>query len=211
MPSGQRQGEGLMRAVFLDRDGVINYNRADHVKSWAEFQFLPGALTALRLLTNAGFRIFIITNQAAVGRGLMSLEALEDIHTRLRAIADHHGANIEDIRYCPHTPEERCHCRKPQPGMIEELARQYQIDYRKTFLIGDALTDIAAGQQMGCQTILVKSGRGAAESQKTELRRFQPTYIADDLLAASRWILRQEAVQVPAVGVPLTGALAVTH
>jgi hypothetical protein len=79
MPSGQRQGEGLMRAVFLDRDGVINDNRADHVKSWAEFQFLPGALTALRLLTNAGFRIFIITNQAAVGRGLMSLEALEDI------------------------------------------------------------------------------------------------------------------------------------
>jgi D-glycero-D-manno-heptose 1,7-bisphosphate phosphatase len=200
-----------MRAVFLDRDGVINQNRTDHVKSWAEFQFLPGALTALRLLTTVGFRIFIITNQAAVGRGLMSLDALEGIHARLRAVAHNHGAHIEDIRYCPHTPEERCHCRKPQPGMIEELARQYQINCREAFLIGDALTDIAAGQQMGCQTILVKSGRGTAELQKPELRRFQPAYIADDLLAASRWILMQETVPVPAVSLPLTSALAVPH
>jgi D-glycero-D-manno-heptose 1,7-bisphosphate phosphatase len=95
--------------------------------------------------------------------------------------------------------------------MIEELARQYQINCREAFLIGDALTDIAAGQQMGCQTILVKSGRGTAELQKPELRRFQPAYIADDLLAASRWILMQETVPVPAVSLPLTSALAVPH
>jgi D-glycero-D-manno-heptose 1,7-bisphosphate phosphatase len=196
-----------MRAVFLDRDGVINQNRPDHVKTWSEFQFLPGVLDALRLLTTAGFRIFIITNQAAVGRGLMSLDSLEDIHTRLRAIAHAHGARIEDIRYCPHTPEERCHCRKPQPGMIQELAERYQIDCRESFLVGDALTDIAAGQRMGCQTVLVRSGRGTAELQKPELRRFSPTYIADDLLSASRWILFQKTAQIPVVSASLTGAM----
>ncbi|ABY36929.1 MAG TPA: D-glycero-beta-D-manno-heptose-1,7-bisphosphate 7-phosphatase [Chloroflexus aurantiacus] len=196
-----------MRAVFLDRDGVINHNRPDHVKNLAEFQFLPGALTALRLLTSAGFRIFVITNQAAVGRGLMTVEALEEIHAHLRAIARYHGATIDDIRYCPHTPEERCGCRKPQPGMIQELAARHQIDCRATFLIGDALTDIAAGQRMGCQTILVKSGRGSAELQKPELRRYQPTHIADDLLAATRWLLQEELRPVSVTTQPLTGVL----
>ncbi|OAN48576.1 histidinol phosphate phosphatase [Chloroflexus islandicus] len=195
-----------MRAVFLDRDGVINHNRPDHVKDWSEFQFLPGALTALRLLTNAGFRIFVVTNQAAVGRGLMSIETLEQIHARLRDIASYHGAQIDDIRYCPHRPEEQCHCRKPQPGMLEDLAARHRINCREAYLVGDALSDIAAGQRMGCQTILVKTGRGASELQKPELRRYQPSFIAPDLLGAVRWMLAEEAVSAPFATLPLPGA-----
>lgn len=195
-----------MRAVFLDRDGVINHNRPDHVKDWSEFQFLPGALTALRLLTHAGFRIFIVTNQAAVGRGLMPVEALEQIHARLRAIASYHGARIDDIRYCPHRPEEQCHCRKPQPGMLEDLAAKHQINCREAYLVGDALSDIAAGQRVGCQTILVKTGRGASELQKPELRRYPPAFVAPDLLGAVRWMLVEEAVNAPFATLPLPGA-----
>ncbi|WP_298818619.1 D-glycero-beta-D-manno-heptose 1,7-bisphosphate 7-phosphatase [Chloroflexus sp.] len=192
-----------MRAVFLDRDGVINHNRPDHVKNWEEFQFLPGALTALRLLSQTGYRIFIITNQAAVGRGLISIATLEQIHARLRAIAAYHGAQIEDIRYCPHRPEEQCRCRKPQPGMLEDLAARYRIDCRQAYLVGDALSDIAAGKQMGCQTILVKSGRGTDELRKPELRRYQPDHIASDLLDAARWILVEETTRAPTVALPL--------
>ncbi len=196
-----------MRAVFLDRDGVINENRPDHVKSWAEFHFLPGALTALRMLTNAGFRIFIITNQAAVGRGLMSVAELEQIHARMRAIAHHHGAQISDIRYCPHTPEERCGCRKPQPGMLQELAAAHNINCHQAYLVGDALSDIAAGQRMGCQTVLVKTGRGASELTKPEVRRYQPDHVAADLLGAVRWIMTAETAPTP---VPATLPLAST-
>lgn len=200
-----------MRAVFLDRDGVINRNRPDHVKDWSEFEFLPGVLTAMRLLSGAGFRIFIVTNQAAVGRGLMTLETLELIHERLRAIAKHHGAYIDDIRYCPHRPEEQCRCRKPQPGMLEDLAAQHQIDCHEAYLIGDSLTDIAAGQRVGCQTILVQTGRGAQELQKPELRRYQPDFIATDLLGAVRWLLANTVVSPPVATLPLTGAFALSH
>src|SRR5690242_12788192 len=107
-----------MKTVFLDRDGVICYNRSDHVKSWAEFRLLPGALPALARLTQAGCRVVVITNQAVINRGQMTAAQVEDIHQRMVAAVAAAGGHIDLVIYCPHRPDEGCACRKPRPGMV---------------------------------------------------------------------------------------------
>ncbi|MEI7645204.1 MAG: HAD-IIIA family hydrolase [Chloroflexales bacterium] len=180
-----------MHAIFLDRDGVINENRADHVAVWGQFRILPGALEALALLSQRGFRIFIVTNQACINRGLVERTTVDAIHLRLAQMAQDHGARIDDIRLCPHRPDEGCSCRKPQPGMLLDLAREHKINFGRTTMIGDALSDIAAGRAVGCQTVLVRSGRGADQCRMLTGGAPQPDYIAADLLAASRWLCDQ--------------------
>lgn len=181
----------LRHAIFLDRDGVINENRDDHVTSWEHFRFLPGALEALRLLTERRYRIFVVTNQAAVGRGLISRAELETIHQRMRQEAARQGGEITDICYCPHRPEEACGCRKPQPGMLLSLAARQAITLRDTYLIGDALSDVMAGASVGCRTILVRTGRGAAQLAHPAWAQHQPNHVAADLLAAVQIIERE--------------------
>lgn len=194
-----------MRDIFLDRDGVINENRDSHVTSWSEFEFLPGTLKALRLLTAAGFRIFVVTNQACVNRGLLSVGALDDIHRRMREAAGRRGARITDVRFCPHRPDEACGCRKPMPGMLLELAQTYGISLGETYLVGDALTDVAAGRAAGCRTVLVQTGRGAAQIAAAESGEPQPDLIADNLLDAARRLCAGERRwRAPARGEPAT-------
>jgi D-glycero-D-manno-heptose 1,7-bisphosphate phosphatase len=178
--------EQAMPTVFLDRDGVINENRDDYVKSWDEFRFLPGSLEALGLFTRAGFRIFIVTNQACVNRGLASPAAIEEIHRNLVSAAARDGGRIEAIHHCPHRPEEHCRCRKPEPGMLVELARTHRVDLQRAYMVGDAATDVAAGQRAGCRTVLVRTGRGASQQALLDGAARRPTIIVDDLLGAAR-------------------------
>jgi len=182
-----------MGVVFLDRDGVINANRAEYVRSWEEFLFLPGALDALQLLQRAAFRIFVVTNQAGVGRGLLTQAALDNIHHNLVRAAQQAGARIEAVRCCPHRADERCHCRKPQPGMLIDLAKTYRLELRQAYLVGDAASDIAAGQSVGCRTVLVRTGRGLEQLPAVERGACTPSAVADDLLAAAHWICAAEA------------------
>lgn len=149
-----------MRAVFLDRDGVINENRPDHVKSWAEFRFLPGALNAIRRLTEAGVLVFVVTNQAVINRGLVPRATVDMINRRMVSEIERHGGRIAAIAYCPHRPEEHCHCRKPQPGLILDLMARYRLEPRDCVVIGDALSDLDAGRAAGTAAILVRTGRG---------------------------------------------------
>lgn len=190
------------RDIFLDRDGVINENRADHVKGWHEFRFLPGALEALRLLTERRYRIFIVTNQAAVNRGLLSHQTLATIHAHMVGVAEAHGAHIAGIRYCPHRPDEACLCRKPQPGMLLSLAAERQIDLAQTYFIGDALTDLAAGQAAGCRTILVLTGRGSEQLGRPERPHHRPRHVAQNLLDAVQWLEGQGAASAAQPGYP---------
>ncbi|MEI8305826.1 MAG: HAD-IIIA family hydrolase [Chloroflexales bacterium] len=183
-----------MRAIFLDRDGVINENRADHVAAWEQFLLIPGSLEALAVLTQCGFRIFIVTNQACINRGLVERTTVDAIHRRLAQIAQDHGARIDDVRLCPHRPDEGCRCRKPQPGMLLDLAREHVIDFARTTMIGDALSDIAAGRAVGSQTVLVRSGRGVEQYRMLADGAPQPDYVAADLLAASRWLCDQREI-----------------
>ena len=181
-----------MRAIFLDRDGVINENRDDHVKTWAEFCFLPGALTAIRALHEAGFKVFVITNQAIIERGIANIDTLEEIHTHMLEHISQAGGNISDIRYCPHDTYSNCQCRKPEAGMLIDLAQCWNIDLSQSYLIGDAWTDIAAGLSVNCTTILVETGRGTEQLTLPQLHQNPPALIARDLLSAVYWIIERE-------------------
>jgi D-glycero-D-manno-heptose 1,7-bisphosphate phosphatase len=147
-------------AIFLDRDGVINQNRADHVKSCEEFEFVPGALEGIRSLTETGLPIFIITNQAAINRKLMTVEALDSIHECMMREIVKAGGLVTRVYHCPHDTDEDCACRKPRPGMLLRAANEFGVNLRRSFLVGDAWTDITAGLEVGAHSILVMTGRG---------------------------------------------------
>lgn len=147
-------------AIFLDRDGVINQNRADHVKTWEEFEFVPGALDSIRELTATGLPIFVVTNQATVNRGQMAVETLDSIHEQMLAEIRRAGGEVAKVYYCPHDNHEQCACRKPEPGMLQQAAQEFGIDLTRSFIVGDAWTDVAAGQAVGTHGILVMTGRG---------------------------------------------------
>jgi len=183
-----------MRAVFLDRDGVINENRADHVKSWAELRFLPGAIEAIARLARADVRVFVITNQAIVNRGVVSREVVEEINARMVREIEAGGGRIADIAYCPHRPDERCWCRKPQPGLLVDLARTHGVDLTDSVLIGDAMTDIQAGHAAGCETVLVLTGRGRDQLPLIAASGHDELTIAADLEDAVSLLLSRSRV-----------------
>jgi D-glycero-D-manno-heptose 1,7-bisphosphate phosphatase len=184
----------MIRAIFLDRDGVIGENRTDHVKSWEEFRFLPGVLDALRWLRLAGFCTFVVTNQAIVNRGIASAKTIEEIHDRMSLCVAWHGGRIDDIRYCPHDYDEHCQCRKPQPGMLRQLADQWHVDLSRSYMVGDAWTDIAAGQAVNCRSIMVRTGRGVEQANLPEARQYPADHIATDLAAAVMWLCQEEGI-----------------
>jgi D-glycero-D-manno-heptose 1,7-bisphosphate phosphatase len=173
--------------VFVDRDGVIVRNRPDHVKSWSEVELIARALRGLRLLEAAERRVFVLTNQAAIGRGLMSRPQVDQIHALLSAAVSAAGGRIEEFLVCPHAPEEGCDCRKPLPGLLFQARDRLGVDLGASYVVGDFETDIAAAVTAGCQGILVLSGR--TPKGPTGLRA---DYVADDLLAAARVILSLE-------------------
>lgn len=151
-------------AVFLDRDGVINRRRLDHVKSWEEFEFLPGTLGALAELRRMGLRSVVITNQSAVGRGLLSEEQLSSIHQRMTSRIADAGGVIERIYTCTHTPSASCGCRKPATELFLRASRELRIELRGSIMIGDSRTDVEAAQAIGSVPILVADGEVTREN-----------------------------------------------
>ncbi len=145
-----------MKVIFLDRDGVINRDSPNYIKSWAEFEFLPGSLAAIKNLTLNGYTVIIITNQSAINRGITPLRELEHIHFMMMEILNSHGGEVKDIFFCPHTPEQGCTCRKPEPGLIKMAQEKYQVDLAESCMVGDSAKDIECGQRAGCgRTVLV--------------------------------------------------------
>lgn len=181
-----------MRAIFVDRDGVINRNRKDYVKSWEEFEFLPHSAEALAELTRHGLMTVIVTNQSVINRGIVSRERVEEINARMVASLEALGAKVQSVLYCPHRREEGCSCRKPQPGMLFQAAKKFGIDLPRSYVVGDALTDLAAGEGAGCRTILVMTGRGVSQFLSIEARRRQGYMVARDLREAVQRILAME-------------------
>ncbi|MFC1976024.1 D-glycero-beta-D-manno-heptose 1,7-bisphosphate 7-phosphatase, partial [Chloroflexota bacterium] len=181
-----------MRAIFLDRDGVICENRSDHVKSWQEFRFLPGAKESIAALSRLGLPIIVVTNQAAIGRNMVSAGVVEDIHRRMVAELAAYGGRIDRVIYCPHRPEDKCDCRKPEPGMLWQVAREMDIDLSRSYMIGDAATDLMAGQKVGCQTFLVLTGRGFQQLLPTLRSVNEHFTISRNLIRATTHILKAE-------------------
>ena len=147
-----------MRAVFLDRDGVLNRGAepGEYILSWDEFEILPDAVEAVKMFNGLGLKVVVVTNQSPIGRGFFTHEALADIHKRMLDEFYEGGALIDAIYYCPHAPDAGCGCRKPEPGMILNAARDLGIELEKSWMIGDAESDIEAGRRAGCKTILVE-------------------------------------------------------
>lgn len=178
-----------MKALFLDRDGVINENLPTHVKSWREFSFIPRSLDALRLLSGSEYRIIVVTNQAIINRKIVSRETVEEINQRMVAEVRRHGGRIDAVLYCPHRPDEGCNCRKPQPGILLHAADQWGLDLTKSLLIGDALTDMQAGLAVGCECVMVRTGRGQQQLAERASRAMAAYHIMNDLWGAARWII----------------------
>lgn len=179
-----------MRVVFLDRDGVINRNfPGDYVKNKEEFEFLPGSLDGLKRLYEAGWQVVVISNQAGVGKGLMSKEALDEIDRRMFSEVEAAGGRINATYYCLHRHEESCGCRKPAPGLIIRASEDIGVDPRETIFVGDADRDVQAGRAAGCRTVVVLSG----SVSMSEARAFDPApdFIAADLSDAAEWIIAE--------------------
>lgn len=150
----------LRSAIFLDRDGVINQNRADYVKSWSEYNFLPGVFSALNHLARSNYLIIVISNQSPISRGLMRKKRVEDINARMQFEIEQQGGRVDAIYYCPHKPSDKCNCRKPAPGMLLQAADELEIDLASSYFVGDAVSDIEAAFAAGCQPVYVLTGLG---------------------------------------------------
>lgn len=148
-------------AVFLDRDGTLNRERSNYVRSWSEFEFVPGALDALRALATLDVPIVVVTNQSAVGRGLMTSATLADVHDRMRAAVTAGGGRIDAVYACPHRPDEGCPCRKPRVGLFRRAALEQSLDLPRSVLIGNTELDQAAARALGCAIVIVDENTGA--------------------------------------------------
>ena len=145
------------KVVFVDRDGVLNKKAPsdEYVRNWDEFQLIPDAVPSVARLNEAGFRVFVVTNQRGIARGRVRLPDLEEIHERLRDRFETEGAHLSGIYYCPHDYEDRCECRKPKPGMLLRAARDNGFQCTSCWMIGDSDSDIEAGRRAGCRTVRI--------------------------------------------------------
>lgn len=144
----------LKKAIFLDRDGVINDNSRP-VNHYTQFKFIEGALDGMKQLTEKGYEVFVVTNQGGVGLGYMKKKALEEIHDYMVKTVKEIGGDIKEVKACTHRPTMGCCCRKPEAGMILDLANKYNINLKKSYMIGDFYTDILAGVKAGVKTIYI--------------------------------------------------------
>ena len=151
-------------AIFLDRDGVIIENRSQYIRSWADVEIFPDAVRALAQIAASPYWIIFVTNQSAVGRGIISLETAEAINQRLLVDLENGGCRVDGIFMCPHAPEDRCSCRKPLPGLLHQAVEAFPVDLTRSVMIGDAWTDLQAGLAAGVrQVALLRTGRGSQQ------------------------------------------------
>lgn len=179
-----------MSTIFLDRDGVINENRSDYVKSWDEFRFLLGSKEAIARLTHAGHRIIVCTNQAGIARGIISVEIVEEIHRLMMVEIAQAGGKIDRVYYCPHAKDENCFCRKPRPGMLLRARDELGIDMNDAVLIGDTITDVRAGLAADVPTILVLTGLGREQFREHSHEAHGQFLITSSLRHAAEIILQ---------------------
>lgn len=180
-----------MKLVILDRDGVINYDSAQFIKSPEEWIPIPGSLEAIAMLNQAGFRVALATNQSGIERGLFDMATLNAIHDKMHRALAQFGGRIDALFYCPHTADSHCNCRKPKPGMLEEISRRFSTDLAGVPSVGDSLRDLQAGMSLGAQPILVRTGKG--EKTLAEGNLPEGTWICADLMEAAQRIIDDKA------------------
>jgi len=192
-------GKTLRPAIFLDRDGTIIKEISSAVRSPRQVKFLAGVAQALKQLGRAGYKLIVVTNQSYIARGLCRVKELEAVHRYIRQWFKRRGVVIDRIYYCPHHVEgkitryrRRCQCRKPEPGMLKQAAREYKIKLEQSFMIGDSEKDLEAGKRVKCRTILVLTGKGKTTLKEIRKKKRLADYVVPDLARAVPLILREQ-------------------
>lgn len=184
-----------MKLLILDRDGVINKDSPDFIKSPEEWLPIKGSLEAIGRLSQAGYHVVVITNQSGVGRGLLSADMLAKIHVRMIDYVQQHGGNIHSILFCPHLPDEDCDCRKPKSGLYDDLANRLNLSFEGVFSVGDSIRDLVAAQTAGARPVLVKTGNGRKslkELKSAPELELADTLVFDNLAAFVNTLLKNE-------------------
>lgn len=176
-----------MKLIILDRDGVINFDSAQFIKSPDEWKPIPGSLAAIARLNQSGYRVVVATNQSGVGRGLFEMDTLNAIHEKMHKALAQVGGRIDAIFFCPHTSADNCACRKPKPGMLHEISKRFNTNLTDVPAIGDALRDLEAAVAVGAKPILVLTGKGKKTAIDPELPA--GTLVFPDLAAAVAHLL----------------------
>lgn len=157
-----------MKLIILDRDGVINEDSDEYIKTPDEFIPIPGSLEAITRLNHAGYMVLVATNQSGIARGYFSMDTLNQIHDKLKRLLNAYGGHVDGIFFCPHGPEDNCHCRKPNPGLYEEISQRLDIDLDAVPAVGDSLRDLQAARSVGALPVLVRTGKGERTLAKGE-------------------------------------------
>ncbi len=176
-----------MALIILGRDGVINKESDEYIKSPDEWQAIPGSLEAIATLSQSGYQVVVATNQSGLGRKLFTVDDLNAIHIKMNAILAQHGGKIDAIFFCPHTPGNHCSCRKPNPGLYNRISERLRVPLNKVFCVGDQMIDIRAAQSAGGKPILVRTGEGQSEIDSGQVAEGIPVY--DDLASFVNEIL----------------------
>ena len=177
-----------MKLAILDRDGVINFDSDQYIKSPAEWRPIPGSIEAIARLNQSGFRIAVATNQAGIGRGLFDMATLNAINDKMMEMVFRQGGRIDALFFCPHTALEQCGCRKPRTGMFEEIAARFHTDLKGVPVVGDSLKDLQAAEQVGAQPVLVLTGKGRKTQEAGGLPK--KTIVFDNLAEAARHLVQ---------------------
>jgi D-glycero-D-manno-heptose 1,7-bisphosphate phosphatase len=190
-----------MKLVILDRDGTINFDSDEYIKTPEEWQPLPGALEAIARLNHAGWHVAVASNQSGLGRGLFDIGALNAIHAKMHKALAAHGGRIDAVFYCPHTPDDGCTCRKPLPGLFEQIGERFGVDLRTTHVVGDTPRDLQAGVVLGCQPHLVLTGKAAGLDPQALPEGYPAgTRVHQDLAAFADWLIARAPAARPAPG-----------
>lgn len=187
-----------LKLVILDRDGTLNQDSADFVKTPEEWVPLPGALDAIARLNHAGWHVVIASNQSGLGRGLFDVSTLNAMHAKMHGLLAAAGGRVDAVFYCPHAPIDACRCRKPEPGLFEQIAERYGVDLKGVPAVGDAPRDLVAGVALGCEPHLVLTGKSAGLTKGRLPESYPSNTIAHTDLAAFAdfLIAREEAASV---------------
>lgn len=177
----------MQKLIILDRDGVINEDSDQFIKSPEEFKPIIGSLEAIARLSQNGYRVVIATNQSGLGRGLFDMDALNRIHNKMHQALSNLGGQITAIFFCPHTPEDQCACRKPKDGMYKEIATTFDVDLHEIPAVGDSLRDLEAAATAGCTPILVLTGKGKITFDNGQLP--DGTQVFPDLASVAKYLL----------------------
>jgi D-glycero-D-manno-heptose 1,7-bisphosphate phosphatase len=186
-----------MKLVILDRDGTINEDSLDYIKSEAEWKPLPGALEAIAKLNHAGWHVVVASNQSGLGRGLFDVVALNAMHAKMHKLLATAGGRVDAIFYCPHAPDQGCRCRKPLSGLFEQIGERYGIDLKGIPSVGDTPRDLVAGAAVGCEPHLVLTGKGEAYRGIPLPDSFPlGTRVHDNLAAFADYLVGRDAIAV---------------